>query len=251
MLCPGLANDDREWAAVLNHAVQTRMCPANRELFVTILTFCQPTKPRELFDSFYQDMWDGFENALDSNEEGNEDLLRAMVILDIEQRVQSFGNTPEMYNLPTVDDNLRAMVQIANSRFQNLDEMIEMREELDYDHGEMIQWVETAENGIGVQQIGKFKRSQKEAYTAIIRAVERYSPTGNNCFFVKACSGTGKTYVLNTILKKVRTIDQHSMAFAVAASGIAATLLQGGQTFHSRFKAPLKTDNSTVFNIPR
>ena len=60
-----------------------------------------------------------------------------------------------------------------------------------------------------------------------------------------------KTYVLNSILKKVRTLDQHSIALAVAASGIAATLLQGGWTFHSRFKAPLKTDNSTVFDIKK
>ena len=34
-----LPNDDQEWDAVLQHAVETRMCPSIRELFVTILIF--------------------------------------------------------------------------------------------------------------------------------------------------------------------------------------------------------------------
>ena len=247
----GFVDDDQEWVAVLNHAVETRMCPAIRELFVTILILCQPAKPRELFESFYRDMWDDFEYSLHNNEEGNEELLRAMVILDIEQRLQSFSNTLENYQLPTVDADLRARVQIANRHFQNLQELVEIREELDYDHDEMIQWVQTAENGVGVHQLGKLQYSQQQAYDAIIRAVERRSPAGKNCFFLKARGGTGKTYVLNSILKKVRTLDQHSIALAVAASGIAATLLQGGRTVHSRFKTPLKTDNSTVFDIKK
>lgn len=62
-------------------------------------------------------MWDDFENALGGTARENEDLLKAMVVVDIEQRVQSLGNTPEMYDLPTIDDNLRARVQAANRRF--------------------------------------------------------------------------------------------------------------------------------------
>ena len=36
----------------------------------------------------------------------------------------------------------------------------------------------------------------------------------------------------NTILAAVRLIDQHSIALAVAASGIVAKLLSLGRTFH-------------------
>ena len=39
------------------------------------------------------------------------------------------------------------------------------------------------------------------------------------------------------------------MALAVASSGIAATLLTGGRTFHSRFKAPLQPDAKSVCSI--
>ena len=49
--------------------------------------------------------------------------------------------------------------------------------------------------------------------------------------------GTGKTYLINLILAKVRL--QGDIALATASSGIAATLLAGGRTAHSTFRLPL------------
>lgn len=50
--------------------------------------------------------------------------------------------------------------------------------------------------------------------------------------FVDAPGGTGKTFLLQLLLATVRS--QGEVAMAVASSGIAATLLPGGQTAHSR-----------------
>lgn len=58
---------------------------------------------------------------------------------------------------------------------------------------------------------------------------------------------TGKTFVINLLLNKIRSLGD--IALASASSGIAATLLQGGRTVHSTFKAPLKTSNDTTCNI--
>nr|KAI8748380.1 ATP-dependent DNA helicase PIF1 [Biomphalaria glabrata] len=55
--------------------------------------------------------------------------------------------------------------------------------------------------------------------------------------FLDAPGGTGKTFLINLLLAKVR--QQNKIALAVASSGIAATLLQGGRTAHSTFKLPL------------
>ena len=55
--------------------------------------------------------------------------------------------------------------------------------------------------------------------------------------FVDAPGGTGKTFLLNLLLAKVK--QQKKIAVAVASSGIAATLLTGGRTAHSAFKLPL------------
>lgn len=38
---------------------------------------------------------------------------------------------------------------------------------------------------------------------------------------------------------------------AVATSGIASILLNGGRAFHSRFKAPLRLSPNTRFNVSR
>ena len=55
--------------------------------------------------------------------------------------------------------------------------------------------------------------------------------------FLDAPGGTGKTYLLNLFLDKIRS--QGEITLAVASSGIAATLLTGGKTAHTVFKLPL------------
>lgn len=52
-----------------------------------------------------------------------------------------------------------------------------------------------------------------------------------------APGGTGKTFLANLLLAKVR--QSGKKALAVASSGIAATLLNGGKTAYSTFKLPL------------
>ena len=55
--------------------------------------------------------------------------------------------------------------------------------------------------------------------------------------FLDAPGGTGKTFLLNTVLATIRSRSE--IALATASSGIAATLLSGGRTLHSRFRVPL------------
>ena len=52
-----------------------------------------------------------------------------------------------------------------------------------------------------------------------------------------APGGSGKTFLANLILAYVR--KQNHIAIATALSGIAATLLKLGTTFHRRFGAPI------------
>ena len=75
---------------------------------------------------------------------------------------------------------------------------------------------------------------QKTAFSVIMNNLEH--GTGG-LFFLDAPGGTGKTFVTNLLLVKVR--QKKDIALAVASSGIAATLLDGGRTSHSAFKLPL------------
>lgn len=75
---------------------------------------------------------------------------------------------------------------------------------------------------------------QKNAYENIMHAINN----DNGAFyFLDAPGGTGKTFLMQLILATVRKENQ--IALALASSGIAATLLDGGRTAHSALKLPL------------
>ena len=77
-------------------------------------------------------------------------------------------------------------------------------------------------------------QSQGKIFDRIMEAVQ----TGDVAYiFIDARGGTGKTFLLNTILSYVR--QSGDIALATASSGIAATLLKLGRTAHSRFRLPI------------
>ncbi len=53
-------------------------------------------------------------------------------------------------------------------------------------------------------------------------------------FFVDGLGGAGKTFLYGCLLNRVRSTGD--IALLMASSGIAALLLEGGYTAHSRFK---------------
>jgi len=90
---------------------------------------------------------------------------------------------------------------------------------------------------------------QKVAYDHVVEVVQR-SSSGIIFLDAPGGSGTGKTFVLNLLLAKIRL---SGIAIAVSSSGIAATLLQVGRTVHSAFNLPLNLnyDDSPVCNISK
>jgi hypothetical protein len=77
-------------------------------------------------------------------------------------------------------------------------------------------------------------RDQRAAYNAILHHVEENK---RGIFFLDAPGGTGKTFILNLLLAKIR--QRKKIALPVASSGIASTLLRVGRTAHSAYKLPL------------
>ena len=99
--------------------------------------------------------------------------------------------------------------------------------------------------------LGSLNEGQKAAADAIINAVEANAQNDGQgaIFFLTGPGGTGKTKVQNTVLAHFRA--SRRIALAVASSGIAATLLEGGRTAHSRFKIPLDADSTAVCGISK
>jgi len=86
---------------------------------------------------------------------------------------------------------------------------------------------------------------QKVAFDALCGAV---TSGAGGVFFLDGFGGTGKTFLINLVLAKIRC--DGGIALSTASSGIAATLLDGGTTAHSRFKIPIDINADSTCNIP-
>ena len=75
---------------------------------------------------------------------------------------------------------------------------------------------------------------QKHAYDTILHRILSQS---GGFPFLDSLGGTGKTFLINLLLAKVRS--HRKIALADASSGIVATLLNGGRTAHSTLKLSL------------
>ncbi|XP_055804455.1 uncharacterized protein LOC129873391 [Solanum dulcamara] len=68
-------------------------------------------------------------------------------------------------------------------------------------------------------------------------------------FFIDDPGGTGKTFLYRALLANVRS--KGFIALATASSGVAASILPGGRTAHSRFKIPIDIDSNFTCNISK
>lgn len=93
-----------------------------------------------------------------------------------------------------------------------------------------------------------FTDEQRSFYDAVLETIDSNVPA---IFFLNASGGTGKTYLLNLLLWTVRS--RRDIAVALASTGIASTLLQGGRTAHSVLKLPLNLhyQDTPVCNISK
>ncbi|WVZ88242.1 hypothetical protein U9M48_034785 [Paspalum notatum var. saurae] len=87
---------------------------------------------------------------------------------------------------------------------------------------------------------------QKAAYDKILATVDTDQ---GGVFFVDGPGGTGKTYLYKALLATLRS--QEKIAVATATSGVAASIMPGGRTAHSRFKIPLTIDDGAVLPVIR
>ena len=236
----GLLADDAEYDGTMSDAVQSGMPSSIRELFVSILLFCEPADPRGLFEKYWSGMGEDLKHALERNRidttEVTDDVVRTRVLMDIHDRMASHGKTLEQFGMPEIEPELRNIV----IRFDNTLRLArlprEIREELSYDADAEKERAETS--------MGSLTDDQRLIVAAIKEAVDEATP---KAVVVQAIAGAGKTFVLNTLLSYVR--GKGEVALAAATSGIAATLLQGGRTAHSRFGIPTDVKSNTFSNF--
>ncbi|GJV31200.1 ATP-dependent DNA helicase PIF1-like protein [Tanacetum coccineum] len=85
---------------------------------------------------------------------------------------------------------------------------------------------------------------QKGIYQTLIDAV---NGDEGGMFFVYGYGGTGKTYIYKTLSAALRSKGE--IVLNVVSSGIAALLLDGGRTAHSRFAIPINVVDDSMCHI--
>ena len=220
----GLLEDDQQWDRTLAEAATTSFAAQLRSLFGIILTVCQPSNPRAL--------WEKYKEAL--SEDVLRECRRGLPSADI-------GYSPEIFNraLILLEDTC---VSMNGQTLRDLgltppirgdDQALEsdVLRERSYDVDQLSRFVES--------NIPLLTEDQESAYRAILDTI---SSGNGGLLFLDAPGGTGKTFLINLLLAEIRR--QGGIALAVASSGIASTLLEGGRTAHSAFKLPLNIAHS-------
>ncbi|XP_044596684.1 uncharacterized protein LOC123273344 [Cotesia glomerata] len=230
-----LIEDDSHWDETLKEASLTDSPQKIRQLFAVMLVFCIPSDPMELWIKYKKYLSEDYlriimRNLPDADPDQYTEEVENRCLIDLNNILISIsGNSLNHYGLPTPTVDYRNAI---NNR--------EYLEEINYDQSVLSQFL--------IENEPKLNKEQNKIYNEVINSV---STSKGDIFFIDAPGGTGKTFLINLILAKVR--NSKKIALAVASSGIAATLLPGGKTAHSMFKIPLNLDitDSPVCNISK
>uniref|UniRef100_A0A1I8ACR6 ATP-dependent DNA helicase n=1 Tax=Steinernema glaseri TaxID=37863 RepID=A0A1I8ACR6_9BILA len=91
----------------------------------------------------------------------------------------------------------------------------------------------------------RLNTDQRSVYDEIVKALD--DPAPQRFFFVKGDGGTGKSFLYNALIAQLRAMGVG--VEATAPTGIAAQILRGGKTAHSRFRIPNDLDEKTTPSV--
>ncbi|KAG7956854.1 hypothetical protein I3843_11G145000, partial [Carya illinoinensis] len=89
-------------------------------------------------------------------------------------------------------------------------------------------------------------REQQIVYNLVL---EKIFSNQSAAFFIDGFGGTGKTFLYKALLATIRS--RHLIALATASFSVAASILPGGRTTHSRFKIPLDSNKNSICSVSK
>ena len=219
-LARGLLENDNEWKLCLEEAAVMQTGHQLRQLFATIIRENWPLNdPLSLWDRFKGSICDDVRHKLihkgipDPTQDQIYDYglhLLDLILNDSGKSLKDFSPMP-----------------LSTGDWAHLDGNRLIAEQLAYDRDEQRNLAQPRIDGLNLEQ--------RAAFDAIMNSVKNNQP---KLFFLHGPGGTGKTHVYNTLCYALRA--EGFIVLCVASSGIAALLLLGGRTSHSRFKIPIK-----------
>jgi hypothetical protein len=211
----GIVADETEWLHFMQAAaiVQTNIKKL-RMNFAIILHHNSPTSPSKLWEDCKEILTEDFIYKNYDPEDASEAAL--LEIDGMLKRLSGGANGLEKYGIQ------RPAYQQINYQFN------------DFRNIDRVNEGEKANANFALMNT-----EQQELYARIEIEVDnfrfRQDSTARN-IFIDAPGGTGKTFVLNTVISYL--LSKNIEFVSCAYTGIAANLLVGGKTIHSAFKLP-------------
>ena len=201
---------------------------------MSILTANACTDPLRLWDTFKNNICEDLTYTLSEYpqpgipaEIEHPDLDYGLFL--IKQTLESLGQTLEQYGLPPP--------------VHTWDEVFSTNPLINHE----LMYQAAEERAALLRDIDKMNEGQRAAYNQIIQIIESAPEQAH--FFIQGPAGTGKTFLYRLLCHYFRGAG--NIVLCVASSGIAALLLPGGTTAHSRFKIPIKLDEFSTCSITR
>ncbi|KAM0840853.1 hypothetical protein ACQ4PT_059380 [Festuca glaucescens] len=228
----GLLGDDLEWYRAFDEAVVWGFGHRLRHLFVTMLIHCSVKNEKDFFSKYWVHLADDIQYRIrialrKMDYMVPEAELKDLLLDELSSLFVKYGSSIANFNLPG-KTSLHPI---------NYDNRL-IREEMSYDAKKL--------SAVAATLLLKLNADQRVAYKTIVDTVLAEKP---GFYFVSGFGGAGKTFLWNAIIAYLR--GQGKIVLTVASSGVAALLLAGGRTAHSRFKIPLQVDSNSFCDIKR
>lgn len=232
-LARGLLDGDKEWQDAMIEASQFSSPRCLRRLFVLILIFCQVSDRQKLWNNTWQCM---SEDVLPHQRrllqfpdlELTPHELQQYTLIEIEGLLQNHETSlTEFTGMPLP---CKAILEDMKNK--------KMARQYQFDTAE--------ESRIHKELFPKLNKEQRVIYDDVMTSVLENE---GKLFFIYGAGGTGKTFLYKTIISALRSSNKK--VIHVASSAIAALLLPGGRTAHSRFKIPLKLHEDTFCEVKK
>ncbi|XP_071741227.1 uncharacterized protein [Rutidosis leptorrhynchoides] len=222
----GLLDDDQEYIDGIKEASAWGSGNFVRSLFAQLLVSNSMSRPEVVFENSFQYLSVDIIHHRLSGIEPTKEMLQNLTLHEIEKILQRNGSTLKSFT----------SMPYPSSIGLNLSDNPLIIDELSYNMSAL-----ASEHS---ELIGKLMEEQKIAYDTIISAVDQDK---GGVFFLYDYGGTGKTFLWKTLSAALRS--KGDIVLNVASSGIAALLLSGGRTAHSRFAIPINPTDDTFCRI--
>ena len=265
----GLLADDSEWYACMDDAIllqtnYTRIL----ELMAILCIWCNLTRPLPFWNHYMPSLLENVRYRYPSLTNATPDIVENELLHELQREFTAHNQLLADFGLPSptgVDDPPLSRRSRAARPFATAvpapislhpppedTELAEWLNRLPHDIRTSVLRYDAAVLHTQSEQMERSMQTTNPAqyhiYQAILHDIlHAVDATRARAHFIDAPAGTGKTYLMNAIITKLRSM--YRLALATATSGIAATNFIDGQTAHSRFKIPIPVDDSSTLNI--